>query len=165
MTSAAHTVTGIAIAHVLSKSSLFVGFDPKNLMLASIILSNAPDINLVWKKSFIKHHEDITHYPLFGLAVFLGLYFVEAITFRLNYALSTLFLLTYLMHVFMDTFGHTVGIHWLYPFSKKEYSFTRLRKDIQEKDVMSRFLDVFKGKVFVAELATIVTSLTVILKF
>lgn len=163
MQSITHLATGLALGKIIYQTTP----DPLDTKLlpilgVSTVLSILPDINLFWHKKIKTHHNSLTHYPLtwIGLTIF-----VAAIEFFLqsqNFILTKLIFFNSLLHLFLDTFGFTIGVKWFWPISQKEYSFTKLHKDKINISLSGRVKHFFNSPFFIIEIL-IVTSCIVIL--
>lgn len=122
MTTASHVVTGLVVGAVFSQNS---SIDPLTLIFVSTTSNLLPDVNLFWIKSIREHHRSFTHYPFFWLIFLLALAVMEA---SMSNQIFWTFLISVniFLHLIMDTVGLTIGVHWLWPFSNRELSITRL---------------------------------------
>lgn len=154
-----HILTGAAVGVVVSETT---GTDPQIAVPACIVFSIAPDLNLFWRK-ITEHHRDFTHYPVFWLltavVVFLAEYFLglPSFIFTLSLLASTI------VHLLLDTFGISLGVHWLAPFSYREFSFTNLDKSGLDRTPKEKAISFFKSGHFLYELGTIVIAILVVL--
>lgn len=122
MTTPTHIITGIAIGAVATQ---FTEVNQYLVISISAFLNVLPDLNLIWEKDILKHHDDITHYPVF-LLITTTLFVILEKVFTGNIFWGALLILNLFIHLIMDTFGVRIGIHWLWPASKREFSFTKL---------------------------------------
>lgn len=129
MTNITHTLVGATIG------GLIINFNPdlsplatQAVFVGSIISANLPDINVIWQHDLRKHHNDITHYPIPMLGTAL---LVMSIEFLLSGTtiIGQILFFNLLAHFTMDSFGHAVGMFPLMPFSQKEFSISKLRRD------------------------------------
>lgn len=154
-----HILTGVAVGVVISETT---GTDPRITVPACIVFSIAPDSNLFWKK-ITEHHRDFTHYPIFWLltavVVFLAEYFLglSSFIFTLSLLASTI------VHLLLDTFGISLGVHWLAPFSYREFSFTDLDKSGLDRTPKEKAVSFFKSGHFLYELGTIAIAILIVL--
>ena len=69
--------------------------------------------------------------------------FFEALFLNNNFIFAKLWVISLLTHLFLDTFGSIIGVHWFWPFSKKQFSFTKINeKDIDEPLLRRAFVYV-----------------------
>ena len=131
MTTITHITAGLVIAKY---TNLYLphSYSPELIYGASVVCSLLPDINVLWHKKLITHHNDFTHYPIFWLCTSLGI-------FLINRFWGLLILLNTLVHLTLDTFGWRIGVRWLMPFKNKEYSFTKLIADKSDLTVQKIF--------------------------
>ncbi len=124
MTFFSHSVAGLAVGELVSKT---INHSSNHFLILgiSLLFSLLPDANILWQ-NFKNHHKDFTHYPLFWLIFVLVLMVIEKIFFY-NTIISLLIFLNLVMHFFLDSFGFRNGVCLLYPFSKKEYSLTKIQ--------------------------------------
>lgn len=127
MTSLTHTAVGLLVGKVIYDLSPGTALlSQENFLIFSSLISNFPDINMLWVKDFYRHHDDFTHYP-FSL-LFVGIIFLFLnIFFSFPLEIWT-FLLLWGIHLIMDFFGIRAGIRCFYPWKQKEYSFLKLYK-------------------------------------
>lgn len=70
------------------------------------------------------HHASLLHYPVFWVGLFLILNVVGLLAHSMQIrGLGVVLLISGLTHLFFDTFGLSIGIFWLWPFSTNEMSF------------------------------------------
>lgn len=104
-----------------------------------------------------KHHSDFTHYPII-INAFIFFAFILGV-------LPQWILITALfganIHFLLDTFGMTIGIYWLYPFNKREYSFTSLVKPEHELSTKERVNFYISRKFYIIELLTCFLLITI----
>lgn len=128
---------------MLSPTHLAAGY----LLLSNITKGEKVHANLSnWSKNFLliwglavsvgmdvdftniaNHHMTLMHYPLFWVVLC-------GVVFTLGKLLNNHFIVTFatytfmaaILHLLLDTFGVTLGIYWLYPFSTVEFSFLPL---------------------------------------
>lgn len=116
---------GVGILSALLASSLFDVELSFGLILFALIFSLLPDIDTLFHirkgRSIDSHkghdHRDVWHYPLL---------YIPAGTLIIGYFSSLygfLFALTSFLHFFHDSIGIGWGVQWLYPFSRKHFSF------------------------------------------
>lgn len=118
-----HAALGSALA--VGVAQVFNVTPDLGLIAAGAVLGNLPDIDLFLnglrsgfsKGKFIVGHREILHYPvLFTGAGALAGFILGGSFWALVVALS------FLGHYLADSFG-SKGVYWLYPFSKKRFSF------------------------------------------
>jgi hypothetical protein len=165
MTTVSHTFVGAAIGSVIASANPeFDLLQRSTLILLCVFLSNFPDINLLWHRSLKTHHRDVTHFPIFTLAVTAIVFLMELSMLPAGgYIFTKCVFLSLSAHLLMDTFGNTVGVHWLYPFSMREFSFTSLRKEVLDESLKKRLIASVSGKVALAELTALTVSGIVLL--
>lgn len=97
------------------------------LLIFGLVLSVGIDSDVVFSRGINGHHKLLTHYPLFWLAVSLGVFglgvfadqaFIQSLALVIVVAAWT--------HLALDLFGLTMGVHLLWPVSMSEYSLTPL---------------------------------------
>jgi len=159
MTFLSHTFSGIAVGAITSQ---ITGVDHHITIPVCIVFSITPDINILWRK-ITEHHRDFTHYPVFWLltaiVVFLAEYFLGSSSFIFTLSL----LASTIVHLLLDTFGISLGVHWLAPFSYREFSFTNLDKSGLDRTPKEKAISFFKSGHFLYELGTILIAVLVIL--
>lgn len=159
MTFLSHALSGAAVGVVVSEAT---GADPRITVPACVVFSIAPDLNLFWKK-ISDHHRDFTHYPIFWLVVaavvFVAEYFLGSSSFIFTLSL----LASTMVHLLLDTFGIALGVHWLAPFSYREFSFTNLDKSGLDRTNKEKAVSFYKSGHILYELGTILIAVSVIL--
>lgn len=144
MTTPTHILTGVALGTVLVVTNDNISpFSVFQVILLCVIFLNILDINVLWKKPLITHHEDITHYPIFSALVSLIALIINLVLFPESMILFQIVFFSLLIHLIQDTFGGSIGIHWLWPYSKKEYSFFKLHKYDPNQSLRERY-DLYK---------------------
>ncbi len=102
----------LLLAVVLSTGLELTG----GLMVFSGLLSILPDFDLLWEADFEEHHKSLLHFPVVWIAISL-------VAAYLWPALGLLIFLITEFHIFTDYLtGRTVGVYFLYPLNRKEYS-------------------------------------------
>lgn len=95
------------------------------LMALGLLLSVGIDVDSLWVHP--NHHMSLLHYPIFWATLFLVMTIIgTALRSSTLKAAALVVLISAMVHLFLDTFGVTMGIMWLYPFSTTEFSFTPL---------------------------------------
>lgn len=159
MTFLSHTFSGIAVGAITSQ---ITGVDHYITIPVCIAFSIAPDINIFWRK-ITEHHRDFTHYPFFWLimvlAVFIIEYFLQSTTFVFTLSLF----MSSAVHLILDTFGIGLGVHWMAPFSHREFSFTSLDKSKLEKTNKEKLRTFYKSGYILYELGVISIAILVVL--
>ncbi len=159
MTFLSHTFSGIAVGTITSQ---ITGIDHRITIPVCIMFSITPDLSILWRK-ITEHHRDFTHYPFFWLvmviAVFITEYFLQSTTFVFTLSL----LMSSATHLILDTFGIGLGVHWLAPFSYREFSFTNLDKPGLNRTSKEKAVSFFKSRHILYELGTISIAVSVIL--
>lgn len=112
---------GAFIAHVLSLA-LYGSHASLGIYIAGSLMAVLPDFDLLLtifqkKELDLKHRGTIFHQPLF-LALVPGVILTFISPF---WALLWIFPL--LWHYLHDTFGESMGVPWLYPFSSYKFAF------------------------------------------
>lgn len=159
-----HLVTGAAVG--LSIYALSPELSAQSLPLVvglNVALSGAPDIDLLWKKNLRNHHDSLTHYPIFWIALTIILAILEKLVGHSGFVLTRSLLISTLIHLILDTFGFATGIKWLWPLSNREFSFTTLQKDIQYKGLVNYLSFYIKNTNFFWE--TFLGTLSVLIIF
>lgn len=102
------------------------------LLILSMFFANLPDLDSLWNKVKLKdHHKGYFHAPLFWIGVFGIIALFGLISGFYSWIFAFLFLSQVLFHLFTDWFtARTAGIAWFYPFSKKEFSLFKVKKDL-----------------------------------
>jgi hypothetical protein len=163
MITISHFSAGILVGEFLVVNN----FIPSNLVLPVYLISalsaNAPDVDIVFSHKLYHHrlHSPL-HYPV-TWAIILFPILAWEYTFNLQTALflTTITFINILIHFLMDTFGVNYGICWLAPFSKREFSFFRLRQKRPER-IKEWVLNYITHPVFYFEIALwIIALLTV----
>jgi hypothetical protein len=155
MTFLSHAFVGASVGVILSNTT---GVDPSLTVPLNIGLSLIPDINLLWRK-ISNHHNDITHYPILWVTLTIVVFLLEGNAHI--YSLSILF--SGIMHLILDTFGMTIGVHWLAPFHSKQFSFTKLHNQPKERNIRSKLNQFYRTNHLYYELITISTCSIIIL--
>ncbi len=154
MTFLSHALVGASIGVALSN---ITGVDSNLTVPLNIGLSLLPDINLIWRK-ISDHHNDITHYPFLWVVLATIVWYLEPSP----HIYSQSILISGLLHLILDTFGMTIGVHWLAPFHSKEFSFTQIHPQPENKSVKSKINQFHKSKHIYIELVTVLISTFVI---
>ncbi|HRN71208.1 MAG TPA: metal-dependent hydrolase [Candidatus Woesebacteria bacterium] len=154
MTFLSHALVGASIGVALSNTT---GVDTSLTVPLNIGLSLLPDINLLWRK-ISDHHNDFTHYPLLWVILATIVWYLEPSPHI--YSLSIL--LSGLFHLILDTFGMTIGVHWLAPFNSKEFSFTKIHAQPEQKSMMSKISQFHKTRHLYYEMIIILSCTLVI---
>lgn len=149
MTFFTHAIVGAAVGLVVSD---LTGVEAVVAVPLNVGLSLLPDINLFWRK-ISDHHNDVTHYPSFWVIMATLIWYVESET-RL-YSISVL--LSGLIHLILDTFGMTIGVHWLAPFHLKEFSFTKIHSQPEQKSIKSKISQFHRTRHLYYEVIIILT--------
>jgi len=99
----------------------------KLFIITTLIFSILPDIDILFVGGIARHHQTLTHAPLFWILVFI---LFNLLALALNSAfiktISFGILIGAISHMILDTFGMSIGLSWLAPFSWKDYSFLPL---------------------------------------
>ncbi len=133
MTHLSHITSAIAI------SQAFIPIINENSIVNMVIITIFaiwPDINLLWHRDLKTHHFDWTHYPIFPITILVFLILAQMIL-RVNLHIGMLFSISWIWHIFLDTFGIQNGVRWFWPISDKEFSFTKLTKFTKQKFKLS----------------------------
>ena len=166
MTPVTHIVSGLAVATILNELGV-TQIDIQPLLLSPLwvviigFVSVLPDINVIWSP-LTKHHDDFTHYPLFWLIPSALIGSVEYVyTGQLQFV--WLFMALIVVHMLLDTVAFSVGVTWLAPFSKKEFSFTNINKEVLEFSFKEKGKTYLKYTALKVEVVVLVASLLVLL--
>lgn len=159
MTFLSHALSGAAVGIVLTETT---GVDYKISVPACVAFSLLPDLNLAWKK-ISDHHRDFTHYPIFWLMVAAVVFLLEYFTGSATFIFTLSLLASTFVHLLLDTFGITLGVHWLAPFSYREFSFTNLDKSGLNRSHKQKAVSFYKSRHILYELGTISLAILVVL--
>jgi hypothetical protein len=100
------------------------------LLLFGLILSIAIDLDVLITGGIGGHHELLTHYPFFWLALSLLVFGLGRYMKKpLWQSIAIVTLVASWTHMALDLVGVTMGIYWLWPFSRQEFSVTPLHSD------------------------------------
>ncbi|MCA9380179.1 metal-dependent hydrolase [Candidatus Dojkabacteria bacterium] len=157
MTFLSHAFVGASAGVILSNVT---GVDPSLTVPLNIGISLLPDINLLWRK-ISDHHDDITHYPIVWIILSIVASVLEGNTHI--YSLSILF--SGIMHLILDTFGMTIGVHWFAPFNSKQFSFTKIHPQTASGDLKAKILQFLRTGQAYYEFVTILSSIFLVLIF
>jgi inner membrane protein len=95
----------------------------KQVMLLSLLGNIAPDFDMFYFYVFdgrkTHHHDYVTHWPLFWIAVSSFLIAATYVLKRKNITLSLAFSIGTMSHMVMDSVA--APIHWLAPFSQANF--------------------------------------------
>jgi len=160
MTFLAHALSGAVIGAVLTETT---GANYTITALVCIVFSLLPDLNLIWKK-ISDHHRDFTHYPIFWLMVVAVVFLMEYFTGSTTFILTLSLFASTFVHLLLDTFGITLGVHWLAPFNYHEYSFTSLDKSGLDRSPKEKAVSFYKSKHILYELGIISFATLVVLE-
>ncbi|RJR26464.1 hypothetical protein C4561_04910 [candidate division WWE3 bacterium] len=162
MTTLTHTVTGLALGKLMFNSIGAPAFymDETTFVLYSGIISNFPDLNMLWKRNLHTHHDDLTHYPVIPFV--LSMLFLVLSRFLIIPNELLIFPILWLIHLFLDLYGIRAGIHLFWPFNRHEVSLIKLEKI--EKASITKKIDIAlsNGQV-VFELVALAVSITFLL--
>lgn len=120
---------------------------------------------MIIKVNEVSHRQFISHAPL----VYLGVYLVWLLVFPNSSLIAHAFILGTWSHFLLDSFSPTKqGIRWLYPFSKKAYSFNFDREIIvPEADFFTYWINFIKQYVrvfsFKVEIFLVLAAIMVLL--
>jgi len=157
VTTITHLASGLVIGKIASEYA-GLPYSTETIYLTSVVFSVLPDINYLWRKNIATHHDDFTHYPVFWLIV-------SFVVFSFNRFLGVLLLSNTFIHLFLDTFGWIIGIRWLTPFNKREFSFTRLEVGKRNLTRQDRIRYRFKNlSVFVPEILSFFALITYLIR-
>ncbi len=140
MSTPTHILAGVALGTLANTTMTNTEpFTRVGIVVLAIVFSILPDINMLWKKRLQLHHKDPTHYPAITLVVG-GLLFLAELLLGSSFVITKLWLACMLFHLFLDTFGSVIGVHWFWPFSKKQFSFLKLNSHVFDAHVFHRTL-------------------------
>jgi len=111
------------------------------LLIFGLLLSVGIDLDVLVTGGITGHHKQLTHYPFFWLALSvvifgLGLFFKQ----RFIQSLAIVTFIASWTHMVLDLFGVTMGIHWLWPFSMKEFSVTPIQPNFVSEQERWNFI-------------------------
>jgi membrane-bound metal-dependent hydrolase YbcI (DUF457 family) len=131
-------------------------YQQRRLFITStLFFSIFPDIDVFLVGGIAGHHQTLTHTPLFWLTVFFVLFLISTKTNKKSVKAVSLGLLAGSMaHMFLDTFGMSVGVAWLAPFSKQEFSFLPVNSEYATNDWLAHYL---KSTAFWIEIVLVVS--------
>lgn len=151
MTTATHIMMGVTLGSVLATiNSTNPVLSGKEIILLTTVISVLPDANIIANRKLTTHHSDYSHYPITALVISVVVFVVE-LFFGASFVFTQIIFFALALHYLMDTFGHTIGVHWLYPFDKREFSFTKLRRELKEHHIITRSVEAVKGPVMKSE--------------
>jgi len=100
------------------------------LLVFGLLLSIGIDLDASFTGGIAGHHRQLTHFPAFWLVLSVLLLGVGIVLKKkLVQSLAIVILVASWTHMALDLVGVTMGIHWLWPFSMKEYSVTPIQTD------------------------------------
>jgi hypothetical protein len=123
MTPSGHAGASIVVAYVIERCVFKSEVTPITLGLSALV-GLLPDldglITIALKRSRplgnkLRHHEFLTHTPLFYLLLTLALWGIA------SPQVSVLFGMLSLGHLFLDSWGTDDGIMWLWPLSRRQF--------------------------------------------
>ncbi len=163
MLTTTHLLSGIAIG------TFFVSIDgnthiESSIMFLSAGISILPDINMIWHNRVSTHHQSFTHYPFLVILFTIIISLVEFLVFK-DIFYSMLISLNLILHLILDLFGLTIGIHLLWPFSNKEFSITKLHKELTNSNFKEKFRFIIRNNLLIYDLLVIIISFLIILRF
>jgi len=170
MTNITHIAVGTVIAKVALSNNI-IQADPLTVYAVAILFSNLPDFDLLLlgiRRSLalkLNHRiQSFMHFPLFWVV----LYFVigKWAPFHIHQTIKPYMQLTLIslgLYFLLDMIGVHGGICWFGPFSKKQFSFTRL---FTWPDTLRMFLLTYrKSNVFKMEILIWIGSLIYLFVF
>lgn len=161
MTTASHIATGFVIGITYTKLTNNV-IDDSTLILISLLSSILPDINVIWHKPLLKHHQSFTHYPIFWFILLLPITIYNTFISIVPNEIIHIVILNIITHHVLDTFALRSGIHWLYPFSSKEFSITKIMKIDKKKISFKESLKLAnKNKLIWIELSILIITVII----
>lgn len=155
-----HILASAALTHHIKnrlphKSIIFV---------AAILASVLPDIDMLFTP-FLKHHQTITHMPLFWVIlsaaiITSSIWKRSTLTKSIGWGIA----IGSLSHMVLDTIGLTLGIAWLAPFSWQEYSFFTLQPHLANNNYLKNYLTsgvfLVESIIFILSVARLAASVT-----
>jgi len=123
MNTISHGILGILFYKILNIINPELFIININILIIIFIISNIPDIDIIWAKTLESHHKSLLHIPLFWIGIYIfSLFFI-------NYIFSTIFIICIILHLISDYIcARTAGIKLFYPINNKEYSLYKLDK-------------------------------------
>jgi len=162
MTTATHIITGITLGSVLAfTNSANPILEGKEIILLSTLIMVLPDFNIIKNRKLTTHHSDYSHYPITAFVLTAIVFLLETFV-NTGFIFSQILFVELMAHYLMDTFGHTIGVHWFYPFDKREFSFTKLRGELKENNFLIRAIEGIRGPVMKSELVLWSTCLVIL---
>lgn len=141
MLSPTHLAAGyVVVSRIVNTEKIATAHTTRNrtiLLIWGLVLSVGMDLDFT---NIADHHRTLMHYPLFWLTL-CGLLFIGGRVLRNDFLASfaSITFITAMLHLILDTFGVTLGIYWLYPFSDREFSFLTLHPPIPDFGEWLRF--------------------------
>lgn len=123
-----HILSSVFILRILSLTAISIPYNLKTAIL-STAFHMLPDLDIFWAKKLNSHHVTYWHSPLFWVAIFVVLYIINSLFNLFGNWILYLFVVQVILHLLFDFItGRTGGIPLLYPFVKREFSFSPLNK-------------------------------------
>ncbi|MCA9371713.1 metal-dependent hydrolase [Candidatus Woesebacteria bacterium] len=142
MTTLTHFSAGLVVGAIAQRYLPNSYLHGQTVYAISILASQLPDVNVFWKP-LKTHHDDLTHYPIFWVGMSALTAIVEYVLHKTPTIGFIIFIST-ILHMFLDTFGWSIGLRWLAPFSMHEFSFTPLEKDKVDFDNRAKLQSLFR---------------------
>lgn len=128
------------------------------VVMSTLVFSILPDIDVVFLGRVAGHHQTITHTPIFWLSSGFCLWAASKFFKQPKVvAVSIGLLVGSLSHMVLDTFGMSMGVAWLAPFSQKEYSFLPINPEYAANQWLQHYLE---SPAFWIEVAAVVVIAT-----
>ncbi len=119
---------GYLVFFVLSKIFPSIILNKPTTIVSALIFSILPDFTGIFYNKIRDHHKDLFHVPLFWLIISSFIFLLSSIFIKsFLITISVLLFFETQFHLLFDFItGRTLGVRFLYPFNKKEYSIFRL---------------------------------------
>ncbi len=119
-----HLSLGYLVFFALNKIFPSIILNKPVLIVSAFIFSMLPDFTGIFYNKIRDHHKDFFHVPLFWLIISLFIFLLSFICMKsFLITISALLFFETQFHLLFDFItGRTIGVRFLYPFIKKEYS-------------------------------------------
>lgn len=157
MTTLAHVSAGYLTAQLINYINPSLGFGRPEIIVATIVGGNFPDLDILFVKKKEHHRNTYFHAPLFWLGIIIGGYFI---TWLFGIKQLSIYVAAFglglLSHFFTDWFAardkDIGGVPIFFPFSKKHYGFMpdqKIKFAGFENFSLKKFIEYYTENIFI----------------
>lgn len=142
-----HMMSSVIVLYILNSLFPTIPINPFTIII-SMLFSYLPDIDSFWSATLKDHSAQVPHFPMFWIVLSVILYLLPVPFNIISTTVIILLLVQTVFHIIFDYItARCAGIMLFYPFSKRKFSFCKLKPSVGNFNLLK--LDMKTAKKYI----------------